>query len=202
MVFNGYSNTAVASVAVLDNFGNLLINGDLNSTIGTITTLNSTTGTITTLNSTTGTINKLKIAGTGMYCDNNNPYVHLYGSTPNTYSDIASTFGIGKGLVIGWNKTIGFGYTDLVNMGEGGSGGFQFWSCNGYSNTTVTSVAVLDNFGNLAVNGITSTTGTINNGTITTLNSTTGTISTLNSTTGTITTLNSANATVSLSEWP
>ena len=126
-----------------------------------------------------------------MYCDNNNQYVHLYGSTPNSYSDIDSTFGIGKGLVIGWNKTIGTGYTDLVNMGEGGPGGFQFWSCNGYSNTTVTSVAVLDNLGNLSINGGLNSTA----GTITTLNSTSGTITTLNSTTGTITTLNSTTGT-------
>ena len=95
-----------------------------------------------------------------MYRDINNQYIHLYGTTPNNYSNIANTFGIGRGLVIGWNKTAGSVMTDFVTFGEGGTGEFQFWNCN-TSNTTVSSIAYLDSLGNLIINGrLTSTTGT------------------------------------------
>src|SRR5881394_1333116 len=36
--------------------------------------------------------------------------------------------GVGSGLAVGWNKSVGQGETNFYNYGQGGSGGFSFWN--------------------------------------------------------------------------
>ena len=139
--------------------GDVYISGNLNAgnLIGTLSSTNPITSN-----------SKLKITGTGVYCDANNQYCHFYGTTP-TALQILNTFGMNKGTAIGWNYTSGVGMTDFVNLCEGGSGGFKFWK-SGSSQYNLTYLAYLDGGGNFNTAGSINATGNISGNNITAAN--------------------------------
>ncbi len=76
----------------------------------------------------------------------------LSGTTFINAGGVMPTTKLGSaGTGIYWNTHSGRGKTDLVNFGQGGGGGFDFWTLN--NNNAPVKIGTLDGSGNLTISG-------------------------------------------------
>jgi len=133
-------NNSITNSQIASGFQLITINSQTFSGVKTLSNLLNSTGITDTVSissplvsggyfqatgTTTSTLNNTSITGT---LNVNN--INTSASTPLTLSistvALPVSTNAGAGLQIGWNGNAGVGQTDIINLAQGGTGGFQF----------------------------------------------------------------------------